>query len=112
MATTIRENVKTLAGVQDNLQDAVIDLIIKNIEARLKIWLKQQTEMNEIPEELTFIIEELAINRFNRLGSEGMTSESVEGHSVSFSENDLVPYLSILKTYIPKTENTGKVMFF
>ncbi|WP_082234974.1 phage head-tail connector protein [Halobacillus massiliensis] len=112
MATTIRENVKTLVGVEDDLQDKVIDLIIKNIESRLRIWLKQHAELNEIPDELTFIIEELAIHRFNRLGSEGMTSESVEGHSVSFSENDLAPYLSILETYIPKSETSGKVMFF
>ncbi|ELK47185.1 phage head-tail connector protein [Halobacillus sp. BAB-2008] len=112
MTESIRGNVKTLAGINDDVQDNVIDLIIKNIESRLKIWLKQHAQLEDIPVELTFIIEELAVHRFNRLGSEGMTSESVEGHSVSFSENDLAPYLSILETYIPKENPSGKVMFF
>ncbi|WP_181350485.1 phage head-tail connector protein [Thalassobacillus sp. CUG 92003] len=112
MAARIKDNVKTMVGVQDDLQDAVIDIIIKNIESRVKIWLKQHASLDSIPEDLNFIIEEMAINRFNRIGSEGMTSEAVEGHSVSFSEDDLTPYLSILKTYIPTTETSGKVMFF
>ncbi|MDQ0158809.1 phage head-tail connector protein [Alkalibacillus salilacus] len=108
----ILENVKTVLGIKDNLQDDQLNVIITNVEARLKVWLKQHAELDNIPTELNFIVEEMAINRYNRIGSEGMTSESVEGHSVSFTEDDLIPYLSILETYIPKSEQVGKVRFF
>ncbi|WP_034757890.1 phage head-tail connector protein [Rossellomorea vietnamensis] len=108
----IRDNVKVVVGVQDSLQDSVIDRLIANVESRLKVWLKQNAGLVAIPEELMFIVEELVINRYNKIGSEGMKSESIEGRSVSFTEDDFAPYLSILKTYIPKTETAGKVMFF
>ncbi|CDQ20858.1 Phage gp6-like head-tail connector protein [Halobacillus karajensis] len=111
MATT-KDNVKTVLGLQDNLQDNVIDIIIRNIESRLTVWFKQHTDLTTIPDELQFIVEEMAVNRFNRIGSEGMESESVEGRSVSFKEDDFKPYLNILESYIPKQDGSGKVMFF
>ncbi|MDL4842833.1 phage head-tail connector protein [Aquibacillus rhizosphaerae] len=112
MATTTKDNVKVILGIKDTLQDDVINLIINNIESRLKIWLKKHAELDAIPTELQFIVEEMTINRYNRIGSEGMKSESVEGHSVSFNEDDFKPYLSILETYTPKDDRVGKVRFF
>ncbi|KSU63648.1 hypothetical protein AS034_05215 [[Bacillus] enclensis] len=109
---TIKENVKIIVGVQDDLQDSQIDRLIANVEARLLVWLKQNAGMTAIPEELMFIVEELVVNRYNKIGSEGMKSESIEGRSVSFTEDDFKPYQSILETYIPKIETAGKVMFF
>lgn len=108
----IRDNVKVVVGVQDSLQDSVIDRLIANVESRLKVWLKQNAGLTAIPEELMFIVEELVVNRYNKIGSEGMKSESIEGRSVSFTEDDFKPYQAILETYIPKTEDVGKVMFF
>lgn len=108
------QNVKTILGIKDTLQDDVISLIITNIESRLTVWLKQHAKLDSIPLELLFIVEEMAVARFQRLGSEGMASESVEGHSITFSEDDFAAYMSILETYIPviSTEKPGKVMFF
>jgi Phage gp6-like head-tail connector protein len=78
----------------------------------LKVWLKENAGLTAIPEELVFIVEELVVNRYNKIGSEGMKSESIEGRAVSFTEDDFKAYQTILETYIPKTENAGKVMFF
>jgi hypothetical protein len=109
---TIKENVKIIVGIEDDLQDSQIDRLIANVEARLLVWLKQNAGLTGIPEELMFIVEELVVNRYNKIGSEGMKSESIEGRSVSFTEDDFKPYQSILETYIPKTETAGKVTFF
>jgi hypothetical protein len=109
---TIRDNVKIIVGVQDTLQDIQIDRLITNVEARLKVWLKQNAGITAIPDELMFIVEELVVNRYNKIGSEGMKSESIEGRSVAFTEDDFIPYLSILETYIPKMDTAGKAMFF
>lgn len=109
---TILQNVKAVLGIQDNLQDQVLTIIINNTKSHLKVWLKKHAELDEIPSELNFIIEEMVINRFQKLGSEGMKSESVEGRSVTYREDEFKPYLSILETYIPKQDGSGKVMFF
>ena len=110
----ILENVKLMKGIKDTLQDDVLNVLINNAESRLTVWLKQHAGLETIPIELLFIVEELTVARFNRLGSESMTSESVEGHSVTFTDDDFQPYLSILETYIPKKEKStaGKVVFF
>ncbi|WP_200411296.1 phage head-tail connector protein [Virgibacillus salexigens] len=107
------DNVKTVLDIQDDLQDKALEIIIANTTSHLKLWLKKHTDLTNIPEELNFIIEELSIARFQRRGSEGMKSESVEGHAVTYSEDDFAPYLSILSAYIPKQEEKqGKVVFF
>lgn len=108
----IKSNVKAILGIEDTLQDKVIDIIIKNVQSHLKIWLKQHADMDSIPSELDFIVEEMAISRFQKLGSEGMASESVEGRSVTYNEDDFNPYRSILETYIPRKERRGKVIFY
>lgn len=108
------DNVKTVLGIEDELQDKVLTIIINNTRSHLTLWLKNHTDLKEIPEELNFIVEELAIARFQRIGSEAMKSESVEGHSVTYNEDDFAPYLSILSAYIPDKEEKkqGKVCFF
>ncbi|MBN6206381.1 phage head-tail connector protein [Ralstonia pickettii] len=114
----IKVNVKTVLGIQDNLQDPVLDVLIKNVRdlllGKLRIVNKSITE---IPKELEYIIEEVTLRRFNRIGSEGMKSESVEGHKIDFYDLDkeLDPYLDIIDDYAeddePKSKR-GKVLFF
>lgn len=106
------DNVKIILGIKDTLQDDVLNIIVSNVQSRLIIWLKQHAGLDTVPTELMFIVEEMTINRFNRIGSEGMASESVEGKSMTFVEDDFSPYLAILETYTPDNERTGKVMFF
>ena len=75
----IRTNVKTVLDIQDVAQDAVLDILIRNVQNHLKGMLKRVNKnITEIPEELTYVVEEIVIRRYNRIGSEGMKSESVE----------------------------------
>lgn len=46
----------------------------------------------EVPEALDYIVVEVSIKRFNKIGSEGMQSESVEGHSAAYFVNDFEEY--------------------
>src|SRR5690625_5635104 len=68
------ERIKKLLGIGDDLQDDVLNIIIENVSSHLKVMLGK-----DIPDDLNFIVEEITIRRFNRLGTEGMKSESVEG---------------------------------
>lgn len=55
--------------------------------ASFVLGLTNQTELNDALETL---VVELALSAFNRMGSEGITSESMAGTSVSY-ETDLTP---------------------
>lgn len=104
------ERIKTLLGIEDSLQDAVLSIIIDNVSSHLRALLGK-----EIPEELNYIVEEITVRRFNRLGTEGMKSEAVEGHSVTFYDlkDEFVPYEDVINAH--KADNgvtgRGKVLF-
>lgn len=85
--------IKTMLGIKDNLQDEVLNVLISNVSSHLKALLGK-----EIPSHLEYIVEEITVRRFNRLGTEGMQSESVEGHSVTFYDlsKEFTPYESII----------------
>src|SRR5699024_7042569 len=84
--------VKQLTG--DNPQ---VEAIYNNIAERLLHRLGD----TEIPIELEYIVDEATIRRFNRIGSEGMKSESVEGHSVTYDMGDVLdPYESAINDYL------------
>ena len=101
------EYVKQLTG--DNPQ---VEVIYNNIAERLL----HRLEATEIPLQLEYIVDEATIRRFNRIGSEGMKSESVEGHSVTYlDEDELAPYESAIVAYLeallPDERKKGVVYF-
>lgn len=107
------QKIKTLLGIDDALQDAVIEQITADVTSHLTILLGKA-----IPLELEFIVREISIRRFQRLGSEGYKSELVEGHRVDFYElsKEFDPYLSIIEKYQevappPEEVKRGRVMF-
>lgn len=84
------------------MQSQLIVKIIKNVTSHLLGQLKLvNKEITQVPRDLQYIIEEISVRRYNRVGTEGMQSESVEGHSVTYYslEDDFVPYLSIIESY-------------
>lgn len=105
------ERIKTLLGIEDTLQDDVLNIIIDNVSSHLKALLGK----NDIPESLNFIVEEITVRRFNRLGAEGMQSESVEGHSITFYDlkEEFTPYEDIIAAHKDPPEKPGRgwVMF-
>lgn len=111
----MKETVKILLNIQDKLQDAVLDILIKNTEAHLKSLLRKiNPDLKEVPEEIFYILVEVTIRRFNRLGSEGMQSESVEGHSMTFNDSDFNSYLEIIEDYAgidDREDGPGKALF-
>src|SRR5699024_48265 len=102
------EYVKSLTG--DNPQ---VEAVYSKIAERLLHRIKE----TEIPLELEYIVEEATIRRFNRIGSEGMKSESVEGHSVTYIDGDeLAPYESAIVAYLeaqgPDDKRKPGVVYF
>lgn len=98
--------VKTLTGVFE--QDELLTEIIQIVEEKILLYLG----LNEVPNALGWIVVELAVARFNRIGSEGMSSETVDGGTSSYITDELVQYKPYLDDYIKQnTKNKGYKLF-
>lgn len=105
------ENVKMLLSIDDDKQDKLLNIIIANTEKRLISLLPLETE--EIPERLEYIVEEVSVKRFNRVGAEGMTQESVDGRSNTFQSNDFDEYMDVIDALYPKeSSKRGRGVFY
>lgn len=79
----IRERIKNLIGenVDEKVLDVIIDLSNENLLNRLRAFDK---DISAIPDELSFIVVEVSIKRFNRIGSEGIEQENQDGYSAKY----------------------------
>ncbi len=108
------EEIKLLLGIEDNLQDALLALIIKDSEQRILSALNQFATKNgtdkqkEIPEDLSYIHRDVAIKRFNKRNSEGAAADSEEGRSYTWESSYLNEYLEILDEYTKPSIRAGK----
>ncbi len=105
------ENLKLFLGIEpaDLSKDTLLKLIIANATARLKVLLGNI----EPPLSLEHIILEVAIIRFNRIGSEGASSHSVDGESLSFAADDFEQFKDEIQAYLNSQSDSsrGKVRF-
>lgn len=85
--------IKTLLQIQDN--DELIYEIVEITKEKILNYINQE----ELPKELEFVLVEMAISRFNKIGSEGFASESTDGKSISY-EDDFESYKTYLDDYI------------
>lgn len=93
----------------DTTLDARLNLIINATIRRLKCLLGGI----EVPDDLMYIVTEVSVIRFNRIGSEGLSSHSVEGESLSFSDNDFSGYQEDIQVFLNTQKNArrGRVRF-
>lgn len=101
---TATERAKALifpAGDETQEQDMVLETIGELVGERLLMAIKAEAPLaTEVPEELEYIAVEVIVRRFNRIGSEGMTSESMGGHTADFEGgDDLDPYRDDIKRW-------------
>lgn len=100
---------KLLLGILDDSQDEKLKLIISTATARLRVLLGGL----EPPESLEYIIREVSVIRFNKIGSEGMKSQTVEGESMTFDENDFSGFMDDIQAFLDTQKDSvrGKVRF-
>ena len=100
---TILENVKELLGNPNNIDDK-LNVIIELNQKRLGNLLS----VKEVPEELEYIVIEVSVIRFNRIGSEGVSSHSVEGESMSFNDDDFDSYDKDIRSWLNNQSDLKK----
>jgi hypothetical protein len=99
----IIEQVKALLDIDDNLQDNRLSVIQNLTEAHFKAFSNQDT----IPEKLQYIIVEVMVKRFNKLGSEGMKTQRVEGLDMEFIIDDFAEYQSVIRQHFSSNYQAG-----
>ncbi|EGQ0322848.1 phage head-tail connector protein [Staphylococcus pseudintermedius] len=106
------DDVKSRIGLNDNEQDKQLNSIINNVAAELLSRLPVDTI--SIPDRLRFIVVEVSTKRYNRIGAEGMSTDSQDGRSNTFERNDFEEYQSIIDALYPKLDSSerGSVNFY
>ena len=104
-------DLKLMLGIDANetSRDDLLRLIITTATARLKLLLGGI----EPPESMTHIIREVSIIRYNKIGSEGMGSHTVEGESLSFNEDDFASFADEIQAFLNSQQDStrGRVRF-
>ena len=104
-------NLKLLLDLTDSDTelDVKLDLIIEQSKKKVLAYLPNVTL---VPDELSYIVLELSVVRFNRIGNEGMTSYSQDGESIAYGA-DMSDYEADIKSWLLKqTGNDRGVVRF
>ena len=110
------DEVRMLLGLTDTLQDEALESIVTITTQRLLNRLYGAP--TEVPAELSYIVTEVSIARFNRLGSEHLKSDSDEGHTLTWYDNDdmFLPFHAEIASWNaaaagPVSGTPGRVIF-
>ena len=96
--------------LKDANQDDRIEAIDRIVRSRL---CNKLGGVSEIPAELEYIVSEVTLARYNRIGSEGLSSHNVEGESQTWSQDDFAPYERDIQNWLDRQEGTtkGRIVF-
>lgn len=113
MADDNLTKVKLLLSISDTLQDDLIKLLLEDSEARLLSYINQDgAELATYPQEMSWLLREVAIRRFNRIGDEGKKSSSESDVTATWSDDDVAAdYAVYLKRYRNKKGGGGIARF-
>lgn len=91
------------------LKDTDLDTRMEAIKSLVSARLKNLIGESDVPAELDYVVTEVSIARFNQIGSEGASSYSVAGESMTWTDDIFAPYMDDIQAYLNrKTGLTGK----
>lgn len=101
----VLDDVKILLDISygESGLDEKLDLIIKNAERQVLLRLPE--DISKVPDDLAYIVCEVSVARFNRLGNEGMSSYAQDGESFSLDDShDIDAFNSDIQRWISRRE--------
>lgn len=103
-SNAIAKEVKEYLGLADSSKDSLLKLIVLNTINALILRL----DGVQFDNNLSFIVVEVSVSRFNRLGSEGMKAQTVDVMRQEFLESDFTPYEAMIDMFVrSKKGSTG-----
>lgn len=101
------ERIRNILG--DNKYDDVLINEIINITNK---QLLNKISEDIVPKELEYIVLMVCIKRLNKLGSEGMKSESVDGLNINYEDDVFKEFEQDINNYLSeKNKDKNKVVF-
>ena len=88
------ENIKLLLNINNDSKDALLLLLIQQAEDEAKDFTHREDVC-----ELQSTIEKMVVYNYNRLGTEGLNSESYSGVSYNYTTDYPEQILKMLKRY-------------
>lgn len=96
------EELKIILGIEDETDaDNLINLIVKLTTQRLK----NKLHVDDVPTELDYIVFEIAVKRYNRIGAEGMSAQTIEGKSETFRDSDFDEFEKEIAEWLERQKN-------
>jgi len=94
-------SIKLRIGIEDNKQDDLINDIIADVQARVLAYINQDgVVQSTLPTGLDFVIKDIVIRIYNKIGDEGKESSSEGNVSNSWeTPADLSDYSDVLDVY-------------
>ena len=89
------DNIKILLGLENDEKDEVLTVLLTNAVSTINVYLG----VTELPQELNFVAEQLAIIKFNKLGSEGIQTEKIDVLSTTYQADELASFKAVLDIY-------------
>lgn len=114
MDDTQLAKIKRRLGIDPN--DTKENDLLQDLVEDAESYFKGLTGITEIESKYNFMIENVVYKLYGRKGSEGVTSETVDGYSVTYQDWDNLfkPYMAILNKDFGldgSQRQKGKVMF-
>lgn len=101
MVENILNRIRLMINVEG--REELLQEIIRLVAMPVLLYIKQEA----IPTELEWIVVELAIKRYNRIGAEGFTEEKSDNIQNKYEESMINEYISFLDRWI---ENNTEVV--
>lgn len=99
--------IKLRLGLDDYSQDALLLELLKGAQDAICLYVEED-EFPAYQLQTTAVL--LSVDCYNRLGSEGMTSENKGSLSQSFFTDMLDPYKSVLDKYVAQKKAKKRVI--
>ncbi len=98
---SLLDSIKLRIGIEDTKQDDLIADIITDVQARVLAYINQDGLIqSELPSGLDFVIKDITIRIYNKIGDEGKESSSEGNVSNTWdTPADLSEYSDVLDVY-------------
>ena len=99
----ILENIKIKLSITDDSEDDLLELLLNDAYNYMMIYFD-----GEVPTELQFVMENVAVKRYRRLGAEGISIEKIDVLSTTYeSGDDFAEYIPIMTKYKENKSGLG-----
>lgn len=95
------QRLQTLLGIElDNTDKGRVEAYIVQAKQAIMVYIGKYVYDNFFPTGLNYIVDQLALSKYNKFHNEGMAKISEEGLDITFNTTDLKDFLPDIQAWI------------